>query len=73
MKTIANGIFKPKASASEAKGDMTTRVARSIIDGELAAREAKTARLRAARLATEAEAAPVAEAKPAAARKPRKK
>lgn len=58
MKTVADGIFKPKATSAEAKGDMTTRVARSIINEEAAGREAKTAKLRAARLAREeAEAA----------------
>ncbi len=44
-------FFKP--SRSESKADMTTRVARSIIDGEAARLDAKTERLRAARLARE--------------------
>lgn len=56
MKTVPDGVFKPKLTSSEAKGDMTTRVARSIVDGEAARRDAKTARLRAVRLAQEAEA-----------------
>ncbi|RAZ90388.1 hypothetical protein DPM33_12720 [Mesorhizobium hawassense] len=41
-------VFKPKG---DAKNDATTKTARAIIDGESAARIAKTARLREARLA----------------------
>lgn len=48
------GIFKPAPSRSEAKGDVTSRAARSIIETETARREAKTMRLRAARLEKEA-------------------
>jgi hypothetical protein len=55
-KAISGGVFKPKPTTTEAKSDTTTRVARSIIEGEAAVREAKTARLRRARLAKEAEA-----------------
>jgi hypothetical protein len=54
------GIFKPKPSPTEGKGDATTRAARVIIDNEAAATAAKTERLRAARLAREAIAEPVA-------------
>jgi hypothetical protein len=57
---IADAIFRPTVSTREAKTDLTTRVAREIMDGEVAAREAKTERLRAARLAMEA-AAPAPE------------
>ena len=42
------GFFKPKG---DAKGEATTKTARTIIEGEAAARQAKTERLRAARLA----------------------
>ncbi|MBP0574699.1 hypothetical protein J8J27_28725, partial [Mycobacterium tuberculosis] len=45
-------------SKLETKSDATTRAARAIIDLEVAAREAKTERLRAARLARDAAAAP---------------
>lgn len=56
-----NAIFKPKASKQEAKADTTTRVARQILDSEVSKREAKTERLRLARLAREASTpAPVA-------------
>lgn len=41
-------MFKPKG---DAKNDATTKTARAIIDSEAAARIAKTARLREARLA----------------------
>lgn len=58
-------LFKPKPSKSESKADTTTSVARAILDEEVAKREAKTAKLRAARLAMEekqAEEAPVKKA-----------
>ena len=60
---IINAVFRPKSSKQEAKADITTRVARDIIDGEATARDAKTERLRAARLAREATAKPVSGAK----------
>jgi len=50
------GMFKPAPSRMEAKTDMTSRVARQIQDLEAKERAAKTERLRAARLAQEAEA-----------------
>ncbi|MDX8450953.1 MULTISPECIES: hypothetical protein [Mesorhizobium] len=59
------GLFKPNPSRTEAKGDMTSRVARQIVDLEAAARIAKTERLRAARLAQEAEAPAAVPKKPA--------
>lgn len=62
----AAGIFKPAPSRSESKNDATDRAAREIIAAEATATEVKTAKLRAARLAREAEQAanppPVAEA-----------
>ncbi|MDX8480745.1 hypothetical protein RFN28_20060 [Mesorhizobium sp. VK24D] len=42
------GLFKPKG---DAKSEATAKTARAIIEGEAAARQAKTERLRAARLA----------------------
>ncbi len=56
-----NTVFQPKSSKQEAKADVTTRVSREIMDSETAAREAKTERLRAARLVLKATANPVAE------------
>lgn len=49
---IPAGIFKPNPTSGE-KSDATTRVAQQILDGEKAAREAKTKRLRLARLKQE--------------------
>ena len=46
-----NSVLQPKPSKQEAKADTTSRVARQIIDAEVARREAKTDKLRAARLA----------------------
>jgi hypothetical protein len=53
------GLFQPKLSASETKGDATTRAAQAIVDEETNARDAKTERLRAARLRKEAIEEPV--------------
>lgn len=47
-------LFKAKPSRMEAKGDATSRAAWQIIETEAAAERAKTARLKAARLAREA-------------------
>ena len=59
MKTIPEGIFKPKPNASESRNDMATRIARELLESETASREAKTARLRAARLEMERLAPPL--------------
>jgi hypothetical protein len=53
-----NDVFKPNLSRQETKSDMTTKVAQQIIDSEATARAAKTERLRAARLARDADAEP---------------
>ncbi len=67
-------LFKPKPSKSESKADTTTSVARAIMDDEVARREAKPAKLRAARLAMEEEQAAEAPVKkPAKAKKAAKK
>ena len=52
-------LFQPKLSASEKKVDATTRAAQAIIDEEANARDAKTERLRTARLQKEAIEGPV--------------
>lgn len=64
-----NAVFQPKPSKQEAKADITTRLVRAMIDTEASAREAKTERLRAARLAQEATAEPVAKTPKRAQRK----
>lgn len=51
VKHIEGGVFKNNSKRSEAKSDPTTTAVRTINRNEAAAREAKTARLRAARLA----------------------
>ena len=56
---IPAGVFAPRPSRQESKADTTTSVARSILEAETKARDAKTAKLRALRLAREAEAEPV--------------
>lgn len=53
-RAVESDLFKTPPSRRDAKGDTTTRLAREILDGEAAVRAAKTARLRAARLAQEA-------------------
>lgn len=63
-KGALDGVFKNTKDAAVAKGDATTRAAREIIDREIAARDAQTARLRALRLAKEREDALAAEAVP---------
>lgn len=45
-----NAIFRPKPSKQEAKADATTQLVRQIMDKETTTREAKTERLRRARL-----------------------
>lgn len=47
-------LFKPKPSKAETRADITNRVARGILGAETERREAKTARLRQARLDAEA-------------------
>lgn len=60
-----HSLFKLKPSKAETKADVTNHAARAIIGDEDARREAKTARLKQARLAQEASEAD-APAKPAA-------
>ena len=49
-----HSLFRPKRSRSETKADTTDHSARAIIGAEAKRREAKTARLRKARLEIEA-------------------
>lgn len=58
--SLADTVFTPKPNRAETRADITSRIAREIIDQEVLARDAKTDRLRAARLAREAEEAAVA-------------
>lgn len=68
----AEVALQPVRSKAESKASVTDAAARQIIDSEAAKREAKTAKLRAARLAMEAQQATeevVAVKKPAKATK----
>ena len=49
-----HNLFRPKPSKAETKADITDHAARAIVDAEAEGREAKTARLRQARLEAEA-------------------
>lgn len=49
-----HNLFKPKHSKTESKADATTHIARALIGAEVELRNAKTARLREARLENEA-------------------
>ena len=69
MQNVKEGLFKPLRSKQESKADLTTRTARAMFDAESAARDAKTARLRQARM--EKEARELAE-QPAPAAKPKR-
>lgn len=59
-----DNLFTPPRSKSETKAETTNQAARSIMDVEAKAREAKTARLREARLVREAEQAAIETDKP---------
>lgn len=57
-------LFRPTRSKAETKAQITDSAARAIIDAEVDSREAKTERLRKARLKMEAEQAEAAKAAP---------
>lgn len=61
----AVALFKPSPNRLESKAQTTNSAARAIIDAEAAAREAKTAKLRRARLEMEERALQDAPAAPA--------
>ena len=69
MELTKDTLFAPKPSKAETKNDITTQVARAIIEDEVAAREAKTRRLRELRLKKEAEELDKPPAKKAASRR----
>lgn len=64
-------IFKPTKSKAETKSEITDRTARAVIDAEANARDAKTERLKAQRLAMEAKRAAEEAANPAPVKKKR--
>ena len=51
-----DNLFRPVRSKAETKAEITDQTARSIVGAEAERRDAKTARLRKARLASEATA-----------------
>lgn len=53
--SAVGGVFTPKLTKMETKAEISARVAREISDTEVGRRNAKTARLRQARLEMEAE------------------
>jgi len=63
-------LFRPARSKAESKADITNNAARAIIGDEAARREAKTAKLRQARLKQEAAAEPEAKPAPRKAKRP---
>jgi hypothetical protein len=67
MNETKDKFFKPEKLSPQAKADQTSSVARDILEGEAAARQKKTEKLRALRLAQPTPEAPVK--KPRAAKK----
>ncbi len=72
-KLTKDSLFQPKLSAGEAKRAATDKVAQTMIDQEVANRDAKTARLRLARLAKEAAERDAAASAPPPAKSVRKR
>ena len=73
MSDIINrhNLFKAPRSRADIKADLTDETARAIVDAEVESREAKTARLRQARLDMEAKRAEEhSSAKPVGAKAP---
>jgi len=60
-----DNLFRPTRSKAETKAQVTDNAARAIIDAEVDSREAKTERLRQARMKMEADQAETSEAAPA--------
>ncbi len=63
MTKAKDNLFKPEKLSAQAKSEQTTSIARDILAHEASARQKKTDRLRALRLAQEAELAPKARKK----------
>jgi len=63
MTKSKDDLFKPEKLSALAKSEQTTSVAKDILANEASARQKKTDRLRALRLAQEAELGPAPEAK----------
>ncbi|MGG6892701.1 MULTISPECIES: hypothetical protein [Rhizobium] len=63
MTKTKDNLFKPEKLSALAKSEQTTSIARDILADEASARQKKTDRLRALRLAQETEPAPAPKAK----------
>ncbi|MDK4702303.1 MULTISPECIES: hypothetical protein [unclassified Rhizobium] len=63
MTKSKDNLFKPEKPSAQAKAEQTTSIAKGIVADEASARQKKTDRLRALRLAQEAELAPAPKAK----------
>ncbi len=66
--TTKDNLFRPTRTRAESKAEVTDRTARAIIDAEVQRREAKTEKLRQARIASEERDPP----EPAPAKKPKR-
>jgi len=64
--TPQDAAFKPSLTKTESKADAVDRIARSMIEDEVKKRDAKTARLRQARLDRDAAAKPASASRKAA-------
>jgi hypothetical protein len=53
--SLINAVFQPKPNKQEAKADEITKNVRAIMNAEIAKRDSKTERLRASRLARDAQ------------------
>lgn len=65
MTATKDQFFKPEKMSAQAKAEQTNSVVRDILDAEVTARDKKTEKLRAMRLAQQEEEAAKAPAEPA--------
>ncbi|MBB6488682.1 hypothetical protein [Rhizobium lusitanum] len=63
MTETKDNLFKPEKLSAQAKSEQTTSIAKDILAGEASARQKKTDRLRALRLAQEAATSPAPKTK----------
>ena len=63
-----DSLFKPNLTKTESKAEAVSRIAKTMIEQEVVKRDAKTARLREARLARDADVPPAKAPRRAASR-----
>lgn len=74
MATVTkNNLFRPVPSKAETKSEITDKSVRAMIESDVKARNAKTARLKEARLAMEAAQPAPAPAEPGTKKTPKRK